>query len=176
VFCVTSPLTFDPSIVELFLPMAMGASVVFLPTSVIRAPRRLFTAIKALKVTALSMTPSLFSRFDTTQVSEIVTHKTSVNMLMLGGEQFPPSLARVVTAGQISIDIWNVYGTTECSVWAFLYQLQPTVNYSKGVPIGEPLRDTSYQICLDDERNEELWIGGIRRQCFVGTEDDSAPL
>ncbi|KAJ3337168.1 hypothetical protein HDU93_001499 [Gonapodya sp. JEL0774] len=111
-----SPPTFDPSLVEMFLPLITGRAVTIPPTlqSFLSDPLPL---LRVCAVTHLSCTPSLLLALPHEAVRDILLGRTSVTDLSLGGEPYPLR-ALQKTSEKIYIRCWNLYGTTECSVWA----------------------------------------------------------
>ncbi len=74
------------------------------------------------------MTPSLFYSFGEESVRELVLSKeTSLRVLILGGESFPPlSLIRRWRHPENRTRIFNIYGVTELSCWATIRELTAT--------------------------------------------------
>jgi non-ribosomal peptide synthetase component F len=81
---------------------------------------------------------------------------------MIGGEAFPPALARELR-GAVKGRIVNMYGPTETTIWSSTYELK---GGEGTIPIGTPIANT--ELLVLDARNEpvpvglpgELWIGG----------------
>lgn len=62
------------------------------------------------------------------------------------------------------IQIFNIYGTTEVSCWASIFQVPP--NFEGPVPLGSVLSDTMFQLRDDegrliDDGVGELFIGNV---------------
>ncbi|KNC99536.1 uncharacterized protein SPPG_04926 [Spizellomyces punctatus DAOM BR117] len=159
---VSAP-TFDPSLVEMLLPLTTKGTIVIPLHDTLLNPPMLFDMIRRTAVTHLFMTPSLFMQFDSADQSKLLAAETTVRDIILGGEPFPISLVNERRSSLVNL--WNIYGTTECSVWATLQKVDKTP-----VSIGEALDDT--EICVPNmQRNTgELWIGGPKRICYVGDE------
>ena len=82
--------------------------------------------------------------------------------MMVGGEAFPPTLAKELSA-TVGGKITNMYGPTETTIWSSTYDLGELMN---PMPIGTPIANTSLYI-LDENLNlvpkgsrGELYIGG----------------
>lgn len=144
-----TPPTFDPFFIELLMPMALENSTLVIP-----ATRNLGSAIKDAKISFLSMTPSAFFHLlDSEEQACVLSGNSSVRDLILGGEAFP-NLRGMLSPG---IRVWNIYGVTECSVWASMH----LVNIDEWpVPIGEFFGDVKFQF-----QNDELFIS--KRNCIV---------
>lgn len=142
-----------------------------IPRETIAAPSRLLPI--ASDCTAIFCTPSLFRRFDATAREMIISGQTCVRTLVLGGEMFPFGLLSGAT-----IDVFNIYGTTENSVWATLWK------YDGGEQalLGEPLEGTEIELrqLSNNERGDEevfeLWIRGTSRICYLPGDPVDSPL
>ncbi len=111
---VMSPLTFDPSIVDLFLAFVVGACAVLLPPRLRQQPLQLFAALERHRVDYMCACPSAILRFGNEHLRALAAPTSSLRTLMLGGEAFPPP-SQVLAwwpAGS-PLRIFNVYGTTE---------------------------------------------------------------
>lgn len=85
-----------------------------------------------------------------------------LQQLLIGGEAFPPALAREL-ATLTPARILNVYGPTETTIWSSAHEVDPK---APTVPIGRPLANTRFYV-LDAHRRPlppgvpgELYIGG----------------
>ncbi|KAI9031144.1 hypothetical protein DFJ74DRAFT_424163 [Hyaloraphidium curvatum] len=167
---LVSPLTFDPSLVELFLPLVLGGTVVILPREDLIAPDRLFPHLA--RCTAIFCTPSLFRRLSHEHRAEILAGATDVRMFVLGGEPFPQQLF-----GSHAVDVYNIYGTTECSVWATIWKVEP----SEEALLGDPLGPTELELQpievegRDGEQLFELYLGGQARITYVDGDPAGQP-
>lgn len=85
-----------------------------------------------------------------------------LDVLMVGGEAFPPDLARDLGA-HLKGRLYNMYGPTETTVWSAVEPVEPG---SGGVPVGLPIAGTSFSVrtaeglVVPDMVEGELWIGG----------------
>ncbi|TPX65483.1 hypothetical protein SpCBS45565_g05155 [Spizellomyces sp. 'palustris'] len=159
---VSAP-TFDPSLVEMLLPLTTKGTIVIPFYDTLLNPPMLFDMIRRTAVTHLFMTPSLFMQFDVADQSKLLAAETTVRDIILGGEPFPIGLVNERRSSLMNL--WNIYGTTECSVWATLQKVN-----EGPVSIGEALDDTEISVPNIQRNTGELWIGGPRRICYVGDE------
>ncbi|XP_059526629.1 beta-alanine-activating enzyme isoform X2 [Myotis daubentonii] len=183
VLFLASPLTFDPSVVEIFVALSSGASLLIVPTSVKVLPSKLAAVLFSHhRVTILQATPTLLRRFGSQLIkSTVLSASTSLRVLALGGEAFP---SLTVLKGWREVgnrtQIFNVYGITEVSSWATFYRipeeiLNSTLKCELPVQLGFPLlgtvvevRDTSgFRI---EEGNGQVFLGGRNRVCFLDGE------
>ena len=154
VIYLTTPLTFDPCIVDLFLAFYTGASVL-LPSREIRFDSKFLLDIFT-RVTIWYTTPSLFVKSFPKQIEG-----SNLKILILGGEHFPV-LDLPLWSSLKNVKIFNIYGITEVSCWASIYFVEDP---SKPVPLGITLSDTTFQIRNENGEETdcvgELFIGKI---------------
>lgn len=126
VLFLASPLTFDPSVVEIFLALSSGASLLIVPTSIKLLPSKLASVLFSHhRVTVLQATPTLLRRFGSKLIkSNVLSATTSLRVLALGGEAFPSlTVLRSWRGEGNKTQIFNVYGITEVSSWATIYRI-----------------------------------------------------
>ncbi|MDF2368246.1 MupA/Atu3671 family FMN-dependent luciferase-like monooxygenase [Sneathiella sp.] len=111
-------------------------------------------------ITHFQCTPSMASFLVAEQAGRTALGKLEV--MMVGGEGFPPDLARNLRS-HLKGSLLNMYGTTETAVWSSVANLEKV---EETIPLGEAIANTIYSV-----RNEfgqalpsgvagELWIGG----------------
>jgi thioesterase domain-containing protein len=150
-------LSFDIAVLELFLPLTVGARVILLSREAAADGARLLAELSRPDVTAMQATPATWRL-----LLESGWRPGKPLKVLCGGEALPRSLADGLL--QRAGSVWNMYGPTETTVWSALHWLQPG---STPVPIGEPIANT--QIYLLDSRlrpvppgcTGELYIGGV---------------
>ncbi|XP_037393422.1 beta-alanine-activating enzyme isoform X2 [Pygocentrus nattereri] len=180
---LASPLTFDPSVVEMFLALTSGACLLMVPSAVKRMPGRLARVLfKQNSTTVLQATPTLMRRFGIQILQEeVLSAGSSLRVLALGGEAFPSlPLLRSWRQDGNKTCIYNLYGTTEVSCWACCYDLPNSHRPSDyitdaSVPLGEPLMDTAIEVRdneghLVTEGEGQIFIGGQERVCLLDNE------
>lgn len=111
-------------------------------------------------ITHFQCTPSLASFLVAEAAGRSALSKLDV--MMVGGEGFPPELARNLKAN-LQGTLLNMYGTTETAVWSSVAKLE---KISGTVPLGDALANTIYSVrnqygqILPSGVAGELWIGG----------------
>ncbi|XP_010572828.1 PREDICTED: acyl-CoA synthetase family member 4 isoform X1 [Haliaeetus leucocephalus] len=183
VLFLASPLTFDPSVVELFVALTSGASILVVPNTIKMMPVELSAALfHHHHVTVLQATPTLLRRFGAHIIkSTVLSANTSLRVLALGGEAFPVlNLLKSWKHKENKTSIFNLYGITEVSSWATCYKIPEEVFSSDfrtdfPIPLGLPLlgtkvevRDTNGSAVLEGEG--QIFIGGEERICFLDDE------
>ncbi|XP_041704698.2 beta-alanine-activating enzyme isoform X2 [Coregonus clupeaformis] len=185
---LASPLTFDPSVVEIFLALSSGARLLIVPTVIKRMPNRLAHVLfKKHKTTVLQVTPTLLGRFGRRVLQEeVLSACSSLRVLALGGEACP-SLALLRSWRQQGncTHIYNIYGITEVSCWACCYHLPESLLQSTDVtesslPLGPPLMETTVELrdedgCVITQGEGQVFIGGMDRVCLLDDEVTVAP-
>ncbi|KAK7831815.1 hypothetical protein U0070_016445 [Myodes glareolus] len=183
VLFLASPLTFDPSVVEIFVSLSSGACLLIVPTYVKVFPAKLADVLFSRhRVTALQATPTLLRRFGCELIkSTVLSAHTSLRVLALGGEAFP-SLAVLKSWREEGnkTQIFNIYGITEVSSWSTFYKipeevLNSPVKRESPVPLGSPLLGTVVEVrdtngSLVHEGTGQVFLGGENRVCFLDGE------
>ena len=135
---LSSPLTFDPSIIDIFLSLVSGAQLLVVKTSEKIKPDLYSTLLIENRVSVIQCTPSLLQNIFRPQTSVInrisspsmivkpTVEKTSLRILAVGGEkcsfQVREILQRLCTEGTA---VYQLYGLTEMSVWQSMVKLEP---------------------------------------------------
>jgi amino acid adenylation domain-containing protein len=147
---------FDISALELYLPLITGGCVEVLPGEVTRDGLRLREKIESNdSITIIQATPATWQMLLAAGWEQKKPLK-----LLCGGEALSEELARLLLKKEIQL--WNLYGPTETTIWSTLTR----INSSDQVTIGRPIANTQCYI-LDEEQNPvpdgelgELYIGG----------------
>ncbi|ASA21624.1 non-ribosomal peptide synthetase [Paenibacillus donghaensis] len=150
--------SFDIFLLELFLPLSLGASVIFPQEGSNSDPGLLMREIDRYMPTFMQATPVLWRLL----LAEGWKGSQRMNLLC-GGEELKPELAaQLFTRGNT---VWNLYGPTETAVWSLAHKLTPD-DFLHQVPIGRPIGNTTCLI-LDEElalvpfgAEGTLYIGG----------------
>jgi len=153
----STTMSFDISILELFLPLVIGATSVVTPRSLSEDPEDVLQWLASHQVDVVQATPSSL-RMMFTAGWKPRTGQT----VWCGGEPMQIDLATsLLDAG---VNLWNVYGPTETSVWSLACQLSnPVID---PISIGRPIDSTTIRIADSLGRDcpvgvgGELWIGG----------------
>ncbi|MFF7265078.1 amino acid adenylation domain-containing protein [Streptomyces sp. NPDC008159] len=145
---------FDISLLELLLPLTVGAEVLLASRESARDPRRL--AELADRVTVAQATPSMWRLLLATGW----TPPADLTVLS-GGEALPRGVAESLHATARAL--WNLYGPTEATIWASAHRVSSVGTF---VPLGEPLPNLRLHV-LDEQLTPcapgtegALWISG----------------
>uniref|UniRef100_A0A915N1U6 CMP/dCMP-type deaminase domain-containing protein n=1 Tax=Meloidogyne javanica TaxID=6303 RepID=A0A915N1U6_MELJA len=156
-------LGFDPSMVELFLSIKLGAQLIIPPREIIGGISHSILK-KFEKINFVQTTPALLQCLSTNCLNFIFGPNSSIEYLLIGGENFPLNLIRRYINYSTKTRIFNVYGLTEVSCWAscFEFNCENIGQFSNdSIPIGNPLLETKFG------RNEEKILQIYGRKCFI---------
>ncbi|MFK8115406.1 MAG: amino acid adenylation domain-containing protein [Rubripirellula sp.] len=153
----TGTLSFDISVMEMYLPLISGGVVAVVDRETARDAARLVAAIDRYAATTLLATPAMWRMILTPQFTGGQHMK-----FLSGGEALPRDLADQML--KKSGAVWNLYGPTEASVCSHMMRVGETEDK---ILIGPPLANTTNFIVDKEEQlcppgtPGELLIGGV---------------
>ncbi|GFT10420.1 beta-alanine-activating enzyme [Nephila pilipes] len=169
VMILCSPLTFDPSIVEIFLAISSGCSLIIVPEQMKSIPKMFINVIVDNKVSILQATPSLIQSFGNDFIENVLlSNDSNLHVLAFGGEPCP-SLEKLKRwkSKENKTKLFNLYGLTEVSCWASCFEIDlGDKSLTSNIPLGKPLLDTDIEVTKEGE----LYIGGEKRWCVINNE------
>lgn len=158
-----TPVSFDPSVWEIFGALTTGARLVLARPRGHADPAYLATIIAQHEVTMMNIVPSMLQAL--LDVPSISVQARSLRTIVCGGEVMPPALQNKVFALLPTVRLHNAYGPTETAVNACNWVCERDAVRAV-VPIGRPLPNV-HVYCLDEAREPvpagvvgELYIGG----------------
>lgn len=147
VLAAQASLSFDMSVLDLFVPLASGACVLIVPTDVAVNGRRLLALLAESGTTIMQATPSTWRLLLQAGLSA-----NAALTAFVGGEALPSDVAQALV--QHVRAVWNLYGPTETTVYSV------TTRFVEGKPlIGRPIANT--QIHILDEHLQPVHVGEI---------------
>ncbi|MGM0767461.1 MAG: amino acid adenylation domain-containing protein [Pseudomonadota bacterium] len=153
-------LAFDISLLELFLPLSVGATLVIASQNQSADPHQLTQLLEQHNITTLQATPATWRLLVNTGFRPGRPLKG-----LIGGEKLPGDLAELLL--EQGVELWNMYGPTEATVWTSCYRVMPG---SEGtlprILIGRPLANT--QLHVLDENGHTLPLGVYGELCIGG--------
>ena len=157
VLVAVTTLSFDIAVLELQLPLTVGATVVI--------------ASREESVDGDALRGLLAKHGATLMQATPVTWRLLLDAgwrgeerfkALVGGEALPADLAdQLVGTG---VEVWNMYGPTETTVWSTCARIADT---SKGITIGTPIGNTTIYIL--DTRTQPCPIG-VAGELYIGGE------
>ena len=150
-------LSFDIAVMEVILPLTVGATVVVSDRNQAKDGDRLRALIEAEDVTFVNATPSTWRL-----LLEAEWKGRRDLRALCGGEAFPSELAAALLPAVGSL--WNVYGPTETTVWSSMHRV---TRAEATIPIGRPIANTQFHVL--DAALEPLPVGVIG-ELYIGGE------
>lgn len=149
-------LSFDIAVLELLLPLTVGASVIIAPAETTGDGPALSALVQECQPTIMQATPATWRLLLNAGWSGLPGLR-----ILCGGESLDRGLARqLLDAGG---ELWNMYGPTETTIWSICERL---LNASSPITIGRPIANTIILV-LDVSMRPvpvgvvgELYIGG----------------
>ena len=166
VLLAVTTLSFDIAVLELLLPLCVGARVEIASREVAADGTLLREALAATRATVMQATPATWQLL----VQSDWAGDGRLKMLC-GGEELPlPLASELLRRGG---ELWNMYGPTETTIWSATGRVRPdevaaaAAAGATAVGIGAPIANTSF--CVLDSRQRlvpldvpgELCIGGL---------------
>ncbi len=150
-------ISFDIAVLELLLPLTVGARVTLVSREVAMDGAELARAIDRAGATLMQATPSTWRMLLTSgwQGRWELT-------VLCGGEALPPALAEELT-GKVR-GLWNMYGPTETTVWSTIQRID---GGGGEIAIGRPIAGTSVYV-LDP--HGEIVPPGVAGELYIGGE------
>ncbi len=157
-----TPVSFDPSVWELFWPLIIGARVVIAKPEGHKDAAYLVRTIVEQAVTTMHFVPSMMRRF---LAEPGVAACTSLRRVFCSGEALPYDLRDHFLA-TLDAELYNLYGPTEAAIDVTHFHCQRGESGTL-VPIGRPIANVRAHI-LDAHLRpvpvgvpSELYLGGV---------------
>lgn len=154
-------LSFDISLLELFLPLISGASLILINEQQSQDDLALKHVLDEQKITLLQATPATWRLLLNSGWRAPAGFRG-----FCGGEHLASDLAADLLAQ--GIDLWNLYGPTEATVWTSAYRvISSNTDEAPQIYIGRPLANTQLHVLDEAGRTlpigafGELWISGV---------------
>ena len=146
---VTTP-SFDIAVLELFLPLVVGAAVIMATAEDVLDGERLGSLIIRHDVTMLQATPATWW-----MLLNSGWEGRKGLVALCGGEALPRSLARELQ-GRVSL-LYNLYGPSETTVWSTLHRVERN---EAPLLIGRPVANTRVYVLDGHMRPVPIGIPG----------------
>ncbi len=156
VLLAVTTISFDIAGLELWLPLAVGATVVIASRDDAMDGERVRALINQHRVTVMQATPSTWRLLIAAEWKGVPNFRA-----LCGGEPLPIDLAKQLL--DRNVELWNMYGPTETTIWSTLWRVREA---KSPILIGKPIANTQCYV-LDENRTPcndgetgELYIGG----------------
>ena len=149
-------LSFDISILELLLPLTVGASVTVCSRATLLDGAALADLLNNENITMMQATPGVWRL-----LIEAGWQGKSNLKALTGGENLPGDL--VAPLSTRTAELWNMYGPTETTIWS---TCQKITNSNAPVRIGTPIDNTT--VHLLNKQNQPVAVGATGELCIGG--------
>lgn len=166
-FSSHAPLHFDLSILDVYLPLKHGATLVLIGDDVGKAPARLAPLISERRISVWYSTPSILSLLTQYGRLEQLDWR-ALRIVLFAGEVFPVKHLRSLKTLLPRPRYFNLYGPTETNVCTF-YEVPPgpiPEARHQPYPIGKAC--SHYETLVVDEHGEAAPPGGEGELCVDG--------
>ena len=150
--------TFDIAGLELLCSLLVGMTVVLADDQESNEPGRVFQLLESHQITTVQSTPS---RLKLLLEGREVTELAQLRTLMVGGEALPPALLTRLEPLFGDVQLFNVYGPTEATIWSTSKLLN-----EGGLTIGRPLLNE--QVHVLDRQGLVCPLGVVGEICIGG--------
>lgn len=149
ILLAVTTLSFDIAVLEIFLPLIMGARVVIASRDVVLDGKALRQLLEASNATVLQATPITWR-----MILESGWQGCKKLKSLCGGETMPPDLAGELIPRCLAL--WNLYGPTETTIWSTISRVGSA---ESRIPIGRAIANT--QAYIVDRHLREVPVGVI---------------
>ncbi|NEO98310.1 MAG: amino acid adenylation domain-containing protein [Symploca sp. SIO2E9] len=136
VLLAVTTISFDIAVLELYLPITVGAKVLLARREVALDATKLIQVLEQSGTTIMQATPATWRMLLTAGWQGSSTLK-----ILCGGEALSLNLANQLL--DRSTSVWNMYGPTETTIWSAVYRVEPGNTL---IPIGQPIANTQIYI------------------------------
>lgn len=157
IFVSVTTFSFDIFVLETFIPLAKGLTVILADEEAQTMPEKLADLIQKYHADMIQLTPSRMRLLLETQAGCQVL--AGLKEILIGGEAFPPTLLAEISE-KTSATIYNMYGPTETTVWSLVKNLSE----SSAITIGKPIAGTK---CYVLNHNNSVQPIGVLGELYI---------
>ena len=164
--------TFDVSVLEEFVPLGHGQTVVLATMDQIMDAQQMKALILDNNVESMTCTPTYM--LNLTEIESFAPAIKNLKSIDIGAEAFPPVLYAKMAAINPDLYIDNSYGPTECSVTCTLKELHSTDDITIGYPLSNvklATFDRDGRLQVPGALGELVIMGNGVGRGYVGRED-----
>jgi amino acid adenylation domain-containing protein len=164
VMLAVTTIAFDIHVLELLLPLAVGARVELVDRETAADGLRLAARLAGSGATVMQATPATWRL-----LLEAGWPGSPGLKVLCGGEALAADLARELLAR--TAELWNVYGPTETTVWSTVHAVSPAdAAGHRPVPIGGPVANTAIRLLGAFEQGLAPVPPGAPGEPYIGGE------
>ncbi len=181
VFLNQAPFSFDLSVMDTYLSLLTGGTLVSVTQDLVASPRALFATLAAARLTVWVSTPS-FARFCLAEPTFGADMLPALRRLLFCGEVLPTALARELLRRFPGAELWNTYGPTEATVAVTSLRVDPPLAAGDApLPVGRAAPGMRVWIAgdrldplPDGERGEVVIEGPQVSPGYIGAAPEAA--
>ncbi len=162
-FLMVSPLTFDGAFGGIWWTFAETGTVVLAPTDVAELVTTVRQTVERSShpVSHTFMTPTLYRQ----ALQDIRSADTTLKQVIVGGEACPQTLVQTHYRLMPDVDLVNIYGPTETTIWCTTAVLRP----EEPVVVGKPLVNVEI-LLLDPDSGQPALGNEVGEVCIAGAQ------
>ncbi|WP_275667432.1 non-ribosomal peptide synthetase [Bacillus swezeyi] len=163
---LVAPYIFDASVKQIFAALLLGHTLCIVPRETSWDAMSLIDYYSKNKINVSDMTPAHLNMLTYINKMEL---ELDMNELIVGGDALTPDLIAGLfeKLPNLTCNITNVYGPTECCVDAASHQIERgKVPQTPSIPIGRPLLNTKIYIVDQEHHPQPIGIAG--ELCIAG--------
>lgn len=157
-----TPLSFDPSVWEIFMPLFNGSELVISPAGSHIDPELLIDLVLENKVTIIQVVPSILKQILN---SKRIGACKSLKNIYVGGESLRPEIKNLFFK-KLDCRLINLYGPTEATIDITFHEVLPDDFDINTNIIGRPVSNTAIYLINDMGNLAELGESG---EIFIGS-------
>lgn len=150
VMLAVTTLSFDIAVLELLLPLSVGAQTVIATREEASDGQLLLNLMRQHHATIMQATPATWR-----MLLDADWPGSPQLKILCGGEALPLELSKIL-CGKVA-ELWNMYGPTETTIWSSCAQMDAT---DERVTIGRPIDNTEIIICDQAMQQQPIGVPG----------------
>ncbi|MDF2801027.1 MAG: hypothetical protein K0S61_930 [Anaerocolumna sp.] len=155
VYLYKTPFSFDISGTELYGWFAGKGALCILEPEGEKDPELILSYIEKYSITHINFVPSMFRLFlELFQEKKNTDKLKTLKWIFIGGEAVTPDIIEKFFSLGLHAKLENVYGPTECTMWASNYSIKGCEDVSN-VSIGHPLNEIRWFV-VDENHNLQM--------------------
>ena len=155
VLVAVTTISFDIAALEVYLPLITGAKLVMATRPVASDGTELLKLLRSSNATVMQATPVTF------RLLIAAGWKGNPKFTVwCGGEALPRDLVNQILA--LDIDVWNMYGPTETTIWSATSRM---TQQSGPVYVGPPIDNTEFYVL---DAHKQLVPTGVAGELYIG--------
>ncbi|KNY25840.1 non-ribosomal peptide synthetase [Pseudobacteroides cellulosolvens] len=155
-------ITFDVSVQHIFASLTTGAKLFIPDSEILKDADKFWRFVYDNKISVINTVPAYI---DTLLDNINISSSHVFKYMMVGGDIFKKKLFDKIKSTVQVENIINIYGPTECTINATLYECPGDLN-TNIIPIGKPLYN--YSAMILDNSNFPVPVGVPGELCFSG--------